>query len=1160
MSRYYILLIMFFSLVFSYENKFNYNSSHENKISFTHAPDFIELDGGYTRISKFGEGHTTEVGFPELPQFTTYYQIDPQKEYDFQFKVIESYVLEDITVLPHQGMDKWEIETVGLINNDVYNSYESYPIKNLNISDRSQGRGIEFVSISVIPYMYFPAKKRLEVFTRIEIDIIETGVNNDNILRQPKRSYIFDEYYKDIIVNFENSDRQDDYQASSILYICGGNSLNNSFVQDLIDWRHRQGYIVYAATESEVGGSSANNSEIKNYISDAYFNWENPPEIVGLIGDTGGNYSLPEYDHSWGGYSGPTDYDYALLEGSDLIPEIFIGRISASSSSELENIINKTIQYEKAEYVNDQWFTKAGLVGDPDESGNSTIFTNQYIENLMTNHGMSRVQTDYDGSGTQTFMEQQFNNGILYYNYRGWYYGYGSYPTSSINNGFDTPFVTTITCGTGDFNGTASSEEFVRLGSVNNPKGAVAAVGMATTGTHTAYNNIVNMGIYDGIFAKKLWYAGAASSNGNLAIIATYPNPNSAVSAAEAFSKWSNLIGDPALHLWSSTPSSFSVQYDALIPLGTTMQEFTITDQDGSTIEGARVTLLMGDDIIFETGITDENGNVTLSWDSVEAGIISLMVIKRDFRPYEGAIEISTEAGAAISIISDDVFVNSGSEFSVDVFLHNYGRIEASGVKVEVKTESNNISILDSSMEIGDIHPGFNIPLNVKIYINDVAYHMEGIDLEFIITDTDNNQWISSLPLQVMGPYLTISNLNSNLNPGTQTNLILDIFNQGSNEINNFSIEILDNEDVELIGSSNLIIDKLSINENIYFYDFNMSFSSNIINGSIIPIDFLISGSDGSSKIHTLNLTLGEVRETDPLGPDSYGYYIYDSGDIDYDEVPVYDWIEIAEGLGEQVSISDAGNGNSNYTSSTDSRELPFLFNFYGIEYNEIQINTNGWISFGPFEMNAFRNYPLPGAGGPSPMIAAFWDDLMTGSGGYVYYYASLDYVVVQWDDMRTCGDLSGGWYASNCSGGPRQTFQVILYPDSEIKIQYKDFNNSSDGNYPNGGTPSHGCYSTVGIENHLGDIGLQYTFNNSYPEAAAVIQDGSALFITNGDSSDYLLGDMNEDGILNVLDIVTLVNEVLSGNFSISGDMNIDGVVNILDVVILVNCVLSNC
>ena len=320
----------------------------------------------------------------------------------------------------------------------------------------------------------------------------------------------------------------------------------------------------------------------------------------------------------------------------------------------------------------------------------------------------------------------------------------------------------------------------------------------------------------------------------------------------------------------------------------------------------------------------------------------------------------------------------------------------------------------------------------------------------------------------------------------------------------------------------------------------------------------ILTSSDGYTRNHTVNVTVGEVRETDPLGPDSYGYYIYDSGDTDYDEAPVYDWIEIADGLGDQVSISDEGNGNSSYTASTDDRTLPFPFTFYGVEYETIQINTNGWISFGNFEMNAFRNYPIPGAGGPSPMVAAFWDDLMTGSSGYVYYYASDEYVVIQWDNMRTCGDLTGGWYASNCSGGPRQTFEMILYPSNEIKIQYQDFNNASDGNYPNGGTPSHGCYSTIGIESHLGEAGLQYTFNNTYPEAAATLHDGSALFITNGTDSDFIQGDFNGDGVLDVLDVVGLVNAVLSGNYSAPGDMNQDGTLDILDVVTLVNAILN--
>ena len=54
------------------------------------------------------------------------------------------------------------------------------------------------------------------------------------------------------------------------------------------------------------------------------------------------------------------------------------------------------------------------------------------------------------------------------------------------------------------------------------------------------------------------------------------------------------------------------------------------------------------------------------------------------------------------------------------------------------------------------------------------------------------------------------------------------------------------------------------------------------------------------------------------------------------------------------------------------------------------------------------------------------------------------------------------------------------------------------------------------------------------------------------------LLGDMNGDGSLNVLDIVTMVTLVLSGTFSNIGDVNQDGALNVLDVVLLVQIVLG--
>ena len=150
------------------------------------------------------------------------------------------------------------------------------------------------------------------------------------------------------------------------------------------------------------------------------------------------------------------------------------------------------------------------------------------------------------------------------------------------------------------------------------------------------------------------------------------------------------------------------------------------------------------------------------------------------------------------------------------------------------------------------------------------------------------------------------------------------------------------------------------------------------------------------------------------------------------------------------------------------------------------------------------------------------------------------------------------------------EDFQVILSPngnsetgDGNIKIQYKEFNNTSNGYYPEGGTPTHGCYATIGIENKFGNEGLEYTFDNVYHETSMALGDGTAILITTEVPFTYILGDTNLDGILNVLDIVLIVNYILgntdfTNEQQIIADINEDGTQNILDVVLLVNIILG--
>jgi hypothetical protein len=58
---------------------------------------------------------------------------------------------------------------------------------------------------------------------------------------------------------------------------------------------------------------------------------------------------------------------------------------------------------------------------------------------------------------------------------------------------------------------------------------------------------------------------------------------------------------------------------------------------------------------------------------------------------------------------------------------------------------------------------------------------------------------------------------------------------------------------------------------------------------------------------------------------------------------------------------------------------------------------------------------------------------------------------------------------------------------------------------------------------------------------------------------SSVLLGDLNNDGTWNILDIVILTNLILAGDSSNpAGDLNNDGLQNILDIVLLINIILD--
>ena len=1156
--------------------------NNERRINFNlNDVSFIDYEG-HTRIQSDKSGFTDEEGMPELPTYSITYHVDPFIDYEVTLNVISSHFENNIEIYPAQNQINNIKDKSFLKNSNFYNSNEKYPENNIWVSDRQTMRGEEFLTITVTPFNYYPELNQLEIIDELELEIIEVGIRENLEYKQMPRSKVFEKYMSKFSPNYVIRDGEK-YQPPAILYICGGNSANDQTFQELLDWRHQRGYVVYTVNADDIGN---NNNSIYNYIEDAYNNWEIPPEFVTILGDASGSYEVDTNYEYYSGVNGEGDWPYSLITGNDFFPEVIIGRLSVRNPTHIGVVVNKIINYEKATDMDEDWYETASLVSDPYDSGISTVITNEYIEEMMDEYGVENINTKYNGNSYSSWIENQFNSGTLYMNYRGYYGASGFDPNDVMDDLYNYtkhPFATFLTCDTGSFDsGTyCLSETLLRSGTPSAPVGAVASIGTATIYTHTAFNNIINMGIYEGIFIEDNFTAGEAVAYGKLVLYHTYPNnPNNNINL---FSYWNNLMGDGSTHLWTKRPELMEVNHTSIIQPGTNFINIEVLNSNGGPINDAFVTLLKGNDEIFVSAYTNSNGVATLEIEDTGSGDILVTVVKQDHKPSQTNITITDNdvvlslPESEIYIINDngnnDGIINPGETIDLEIRLFNSGSSILSGLSAELMTNSSGIDIINGE--------------NLFAYIDadsyseyaEFTFSVDGSVLDetdselFFNLSSDVGDWNLLLPINISGAKMSLSgalvveddNSNNVLEPGENGELYITLYNEGSISIDNISGILNTSMQGLSIGSNTVNWNNIDPqNEGLALSSFNLSSNSNIINGSVANLEITLSNEQGFNQKVNFSLQIGYVSVSDPLGPDNHGYYIYDQGDTDYEFAPTYDWFEIDPGYGGNgydLGLND--NGNGIYSNSITTVDLPFTFTFYGVEYNELTICTNGWISFGETNMESFRNYELPGAGGPSPMIAVFWDDLKTTSGGDVFAYTSPnnDFYVVEWSDVRTYNNNS------------LESFQIILYNtgdltptgDDEMLMQFKEFNNTSTGSYPVGNWDAvvHGAYCSVGLENHLGTIGLEYTFNNQYPTAARTLSDNSALFVTTRTPFAFSPGDVNMDDLVNVLDVVLVIQHILEeivldpASLPLA-DINQDGMIDILDIVGIISIILE--
>ena len=164
------------------------------------------------------------------------------------------------------------------------------------------------------------------------------------------------------------------------------------------------------------------------------------------------------------------------------------------------------------------------------------------------------------------------------------------------------------------------------------------------------------------------------------------------------------------------------------------------------------------------------------------------------------------------------------------------------------------------------------------------------------------------------------------------------------------------------------------------------------------------------------------------------------------------------------------------------AQRLPFEFRFYGEEFNELFVGSNGLIGFVNQGLDTSVNSDLPDSMFPNGIICPWWDDLDPSSGGEIRIgtigVAPNRRQVVSWVNVPHRASRSSSF-----------TFQAVLHEASnQILFQYLKV----DPNRSRGA----GKTAAIGIENGTGLVARKYSYGGITP-----LKDRQAILFTPSDA-----------------------------------------------------------
>ena len=783
--------------------------------------------GTFSALSIEGAYPAGELGTPQIPVFRRMIAIPVDATPIVVVKNFTTYEynLNDYgfhTLYPRQpdvSKDKNPKDEPFVYNEKYYglNEYPHFSMAEVNILGTM--RGVIIGMLDVYPVQYNPANHSIMVYNDIEIEVIFENGNRE----KTEELYVntFSPYFKnmyDIVFNSgvtrDVYDDRPDLYSTPVRMLVVAHRMFEQTLQPWLEWKTKKGFYLDVNYTDEIGTTAA---QIKTFCHNKYnvgaSNGTAPTFIV-FVGDT------PQVPASglgvaWSGggsdYHRSTDLYYANPDGG-YFPAMYYSRMSAQTTAQLENIIEKILYYEQYQFADPTYLDNVLLIAGADGTWAPRVGRPQinYAADNYYNaaHGFANVHkyvtSDYTGAYTHL-------NNVSFANY-----------TSHCNETvWDEPrlnmtMVNALTninkyfiamgncCLAADFGyGESIAELMVRAPK----KGAVGYIGSAplsfwgddfhfTVGAYAGSITVptnptlanTKTGIYDFMFRDADFNSLCSHVfGGNLSVTYAHTNPGYTVHTPSPLYYWEayNVLGDGSLMPYNAQAAVNNVSHDAVIFIG--LPTYQVLADPGSYVAISKDGVLLGVAVADASGVA----LVTLDPPINSGGDVDIVVTRNQRQPYIHQVPAVTQSGpypvaAGYTVIGSEKLTYISNNTEIEVTIKNVGIAATTDpTTVSIACNDPQITINTATATCGSIAPNGTATVKFKVTIANDIEDGKSFSTDITISDGTKQTWQGKLPLKAYAPKFSLAKVlidgaeGGSLPKGSLTKITAVVENKG---------------------------------------------------------------------------------------------------------------------------------------------------------------------------------------------------------------------------------------------------------------------------------------------------------------------------------------------------------------------------------------------